>query len=282
MELERCNSISTVSTLSMITLQPTKKQRKNKGWKRALSLDDIQEVPQSSAAPRIHYQMKPPSKTKRMKKYMILFSVVLLFVVLSTVLAGYVGTKKVVDDIPSIVEKQVEKLPGVESLKISLSNISENQDDFNQDLHDFKNEMILIIEQHFKRLENAKEYDLELIRNETKKTNDFLLEQFMNNTDLLSWKDDFKQIMYNLIHRMYCVDNCTGIQDSNYQSCSTCNGFVSCSGGILTDRRPCAFNNGSPLLWDDHRKTCELHSNTCDPSYIHFKTMGHSEKLQSQ
>ena len=88
--------------------------------------------------------MKPPSKTKRMKKYMILFSVVLLFVVLSTVLAGYVGTKKVVDDIPSIVEKQVEKLPGVESLKISLSNISENQDDFNQGIAYTCNQVTII------------------------------------------------------------------------------------------------------------------------------------------
>ena len=88
--------------------------------------------------------MKPPSKTKRMKKYMILFSVVLLFVVLSTVLAGYVGTKKVVDDIPSIVEKQVEKLPGVESLKISLSNISDNQDDFNQGVAYTVNQIIII------------------------------------------------------------------------------------------------------------------------------------------
>ena len=88
--------------------------------------------------------MKPPSKTKRMKKYMILFSVVLLFVVLSTVLAGYVGTKKVVDDIPSIVEKQVEKLPGVESLKISLSNISENQDDFNQGIASRCNQVTII------------------------------------------------------------------------------------------------------------------------------------------
>ena len=86
------------------------------------------------------YKMKPASKTKRMKKYMILFSVVLLFVVLSTVLAGYMGTKKVVDDIPSIVEKRVEKLPGVESLKISLSNISENQDDFNQGIVDTFNQ----------------------------------------------------------------------------------------------------------------------------------------------
>ena len=77
--------------------------------------------------------MKPPSKTKRMKKYMILFSVVLFFVVLSTVLAGYVGTKDVVGDLPNIVEKQVQKL---ESLKISLFNISENQDDFSQGIVD--------------------------------------------------------------------------------------------------------------------------------------------------
>ena len=86
--------------------------------------------------------MKPPSKTKWMKKYVILFSafIVLLFVVLLTVLAGYVDAKKIVDDTPTMAEKQVQKLPGLESLKISLFNISENEDDFNQGIVDTFNQ----------------------------------------------------------------------------------------------------------------------------------------------
>lgn len=76
--------------------------------------------------------MKAPSKTKRLKKYMILFSVVLFCVVLSTVLAGYVATKNVVNNIPSEVGKQFQKLPEWESLKMSLFNLTEGQDDFSQ------------------------------------------------------------------------------------------------------------------------------------------------------
>lgn len=88
------------------------------------------------------YKMKPPSKTKWMKKYVILFSafIVLLFVVLLTVRAGYVDAKKIVDDTPTMAEKQVQKLPGLESLKMSLFNISENEDDFNQGIVDTFNQ----------------------------------------------------------------------------------------------------------------------------------------------
>ncbi|XP_078334070.1 uncharacterized protein LOC144625757 [Crassostrea virginica] len=161
MELERCNSISTVSTLPIITLQLPDEESNViiNGGRGLRQLDDIEGVSQGSMVPRIHYEMKPPSKTKWMKKYVILFSafIVLLFVVLLTVLAGYVDAKKIVDDTPTMAEKQVQKLPGLESLKIWLFNISENEDDFNQDILDFKNETILINKQHLKRFGNAKE-----------------------------------------------------------------------------------------------------------------------------
>ena len=74
--------------------------------------------------------MKAPSKTKRVKKYMILFSVLLLIVVLSIVLAFYVGTKKLVDDIPNKVElpDSKEMALTLKSMKMSLDNITEGQE----------------------------------------------------------------------------------------------------------------------------------------------------------
>ena len=79
--------------------------------------------------------MRAPSKTRRVKKYMILFSVLLFIVVLSIVLAFYVGTKKFVDDIPNKVGEQFQELPEskkmaltLESMKLSLDNITEGQE----------------------------------------------------------------------------------------------------------------------------------------------------------
>lgn len=55
--------------------------------------------------------MKVPDKNKGMKKYMVLFCIVLVSIVVSTVLAGYVGTKDVVDDIPTKVQNQFQIMP---------------------------------------------------------------------------------------------------------------------------------------------------------------------------
>lgn len=57
-------------------------------------------------------KMQVPDKSKGMKKYMVLFCIVLVSIVVSAVLAGYVGTKDVVDDIPSIVQAKVETMSG--------------------------------------------------------------------------------------------------------------------------------------------------------------------------
>ena len=71
--------------------------------------------------------MKAPSKTKRIKKYMILFSVLLFIVVLSIVIAFYVGTKNAVDDIPQQVGEKFKGLPAVQNLKTSLDNLTHGQ-----------------------------------------------------------------------------------------------------------------------------------------------------------
>merc|ERR1711893_207758 len=50
--------------------------------------------------------------------------------------------------------------------------------------------------------------------------------------------------------------------DGDYQSCETCEGYVTCSNGFLF-QRPC----GAPgLVWDDGLKRCEYTSPTCDIS----------------
>ena len=71
--------------------------------------------------------MKAPSKTKRIKKYMILFSILLFIVVLSTVLAFYVGTKNVVGDIPQKVGEEFKVLPVVRKMEGSLNNLTGGQ-----------------------------------------------------------------------------------------------------------------------------------------------------------
>lgn len=61
--------------------------------------------------------MKVPDKSKGMKKYMVLFCIVLVSIVVSTVVAGYVGTENVVKDIPTKVQNQFQIMPEWKTLK---------------------------------------------------------------------------------------------------------------------------------------------------------------------
>lgn len=56
-----------------------------------------------------------------------------------------------------------------------------------------------------------------------------------------------------------CVNSCIGRTDGNYQSCHSCNVYVSCSGNIIVDHRPCP----EYLFWDDNCKQCVQFSPTC-------------------
>lgn len=56
-------------------------------------------------------KMKVPDKSKGMRKYMLLFCIVLVSIVVSTVVAGYVGTEKVVKDIPNTVQNNFQTMP---------------------------------------------------------------------------------------------------------------------------------------------------------------------------
>lgn len=64
--------------------------------------------------------MKVP-KGNEMKKYIILVCIVLVFIVLSTVLAGYVST----NNIPKKVNQNMENLPQWEYLESLQSNLSD-------------------------------------------------------------------------------------------------------------------------------------------------------------
>ncbi|XP_052706720.1 coadhesin-like [Crassostrea angulata] len=59
-----------------------------------------------------------------------------------------------------------------------------------------------------------------------------------------------------------CVSNCKHLLDGHYQSCETCNGYVTCSNQNFY-KRTCPTN----LVWDDHAKQCLYNSTTC-PSPI--------------
>lgn len=67
----------------------------------------------------LKFKMKVP-KGNEMKRYMILVCIVLVFIVLSTALAGYVST----NNIPKKVNQNMESLPQWEYLESIQSNLS--------------------------------------------------------------------------------------------------------------------------------------------------------------
>lgn len=74
--------------------------------------------------PLFSFKMKK-RKGNRIKKYMVLFCIVLVSVVVSTVLAGYVGSKSVEKDIPNETSPQLQKITEREFLEMLYSNLTE-------------------------------------------------------------------------------------------------------------------------------------------------------------
>lgn len=68
----------------------------------------------------IFFKMKVP-KGNEMKRYVILFCVVLVFIVLSTALAGYVSTM----NIPNEIDQKIKKMPQWDLLNSLPSNLTE-------------------------------------------------------------------------------------------------------------------------------------------------------------
>ncbi|KAK2174985.1 hypothetical protein NP493_762g01012 [Ridgeia piscesae] len=58
-----------------------------------------------------------------------------------------------------------------------------------------------------------------------------------------------------------CVTSCVGYSNNDYQSCTSCHMYVTCSNGITYKDRPCPAN----LVWDDKKKLCDWNSATCPP-----------------
>ncbi|XP_065941718.1 uncharacterized protein [Magallana gigas] len=58
-----------------------------------------------------------------------------------------------------------------------------------------------------------------------------------------------------------CVKDCRLMCDGDYQSCETCEGYVSCNSEYLTKRK--CSNTDIILFWDDKLKACEYRSSTC-------------------
>ena len=76
----------------------------------------------------------------------------------------------------------------------------------------------------------------------------------------------------------FCVSDCTGMDDGDYQACDTCRSYVSCSGGLrLPLKRACPHWRSTEesndeddeeskimsLLWDDDYQRCDWTSTTC-------------------
>lgn len=58
-----------------------------------------------------------------------------------------------------------------------------------------------------------------------------------------------------------CVKDCRLMCNGDYQSCETCEGYVSCNSEYLTKRK--CSNTDIILFWDDKLKACEYRSSTC-------------------
>ncbi|XP_052720482.1 uncharacterized protein LOC128192079 [Crassostrea angulata] len=165
-------------------------------------------------------------KSNRIKKYMVLFCIVLVSVVVSTVLAGYIGSKSVEKDIPDETSQELQKMPEREFLEMLYSNLTE--------------------------IKSALQLDL---KNESKMVSELVLQRFLNETDFISWKKYLNKKIHTIIFSLVCVHNCTNHDDGDYQSCNTCNGYVSCGGHVLLNR-----DCPSTLVWDN--------SSTCDPKHL--------------
>ena len=62
-----------------------------------------------------------------------------------------------------------------------------------------------------------------------------------------------------------CVSECTGLATADYQSCNSCNMYVTCLGNFMWEDRQCPDKS----VWDDDIKMCSLTSPTCpDSKYI--------------
>nr|XP_034324275.1 uncharacterized protein LOC105333489 isoform X3 [Crassostrea gigas] len=192
--VERCNTISTVSTLPMHVVSTPQMCGVDDHAGRQVVYRE--EQPSVNMTPKINYEMKVPDKNKGMKKYMVLFCIVLVSIVVSTVLAGYVGTKDVVDDIPTKVQNQFQIMPEWKKLE-EQTNLTVIRNFLDNGLSDFSKKLKALNEQHFQNLTSDLELNLDMFKNETKTQNELIQQRILNET---ASKEDVKNIntMLNL------------------------------------------------------------------------------------
>lgn len=75
----------------------------------------------------------------------------------------------------------------------------------------------------------------------------------------LKWNDQLKRCDYmSACDDNPCASSCIGKTNGNYQSCRSCDTYISCSNGYMYEM-PCPVG----LVWDDNDKRCEWTSTTC-------------------
>ncbi|XP_078332931.1 uncharacterized protein LOC111121193 [Crassostrea virginica] len=86
--------------------------------------------------------------------------------------------------------------------------------------------------------------------------------------DIYNLTEVIKKHLYKYINGTRCVANCTGRAFGNYQSCHTCEGYISCGDQGLIEM-PCPPpHSNRRVFWDDFKKSCEYFSYTCDTKYL--------------
>ncbi|XP_052692813.1 uncharacterized protein LOC128171091 isoform X2 [Crassostrea angulata] len=388
MDIERCNSISTVSTLPVIT----SRQRCGVDDHAGRQVVYREEQPSVNMTPKINYEMKVPDKSKGMRKYMLLFCIVLVSIVVSTVVAGYVGTEKVVKDIPNTVQNNFQTMPEWKTLG-EQTNLTVVESLLNNGLSNFSTKLKALNEQHFQNLTSDLDLNFDLLKDETKRQNQKIQQHILNETDrnfdllknetkiqsqmiqqrilnetvskeearknlntmldltlskeearknlntmldlthrnfdLLknetkiqnqmiqqrilnetvskeearknlntmldltqsntdevknetkmlhelitqrimnetAFKDDIKRMLFTIIHASICVRDCTDKIDGDYQSCYTCEGFITCSNDVLVPKNCSESYPDRPVYWDNIKQKCLFKSRTCDQKY---------------
>ena len=67
-------------------------------------------------------------------------------------------------------------------------------------------------------------------------------------------------LLAGVVHSDSCISDCSGQDNGDYHSCTSCQVFVTCSNGYIHDNRPCPAG----LMWDDNVKRCDWTSDTCN------------------
>ncbi|XP_062602386.1 uncharacterized protein LOC134264098 [Saccostrea cucullata] len=193
-------------------------------------------------------QVELPKRTSGYsQKYIGILCLMLGCVIISVVIASVISTKLLLQNLPSAVEQQLSKEEFLEQIHVDTSN---------GELKDLMDSLKSIVRA-----------DMENLLNKTKMHIELLLQASQNKSDFNVWKEEIKEDFNRLFQAKRCKTSCLDQVDGDYQSCYTCEGFITCLNGILRTRI-CAQPDSYPrIYWDDVEKKCLYTSKTCDSSY---------------